>query len=240
MANVNPIRYRSYYYDAETGFYYLQSRYYDPETGRFINADGILGANQDVLSYNLFAYCSNNPISRADPTGAFLLELAVASVAAMTIAVSGMTALSALGVAGAQTAQRQMTRSIQRSWSNHMEMVKKAIGYPSASASAKASEQEKDKAIPKQPKKQAFFTVNPYDFTPKGLVMREFSGTYNGRIIEWRDPVSKAKIFEWNEDFRYGPHYHAMMIGWGEDHMDVHYLPGTPVPEPWNSLYFGG
>ena len=100
MAQINPIRYRSYYYDTETGLYYLQSRYYDPETGRFINADGILGANQDVLSYNLFAYCSNNPISRADPTGAFLLELAVASVAAMTIAVSGMTALSALGGRG--------------------------------------------------------------------------------------------------------------------------------------------
>ncbi|MGN1195544.1 MAG: RHS repeat-associated core domain-containing protein [Acutalibacteraceae bacterium] len=39
-ANVNPFRYRSYYYDVETGFYYLQSRYYDPVTGRFVNADG--------------------------------------------------------------------------------------------------------------------------------------------------------------------------------------------------------
>ena len=38
---INPIRYRGYYYDAETGFYYLQSRYYDPETGRFLNADGL-------------------------------------------------------------------------------------------------------------------------------------------------------------------------------------------------------
>ena len=40
IANVNPYRYRGYYYDIETGLYYLQSRYYDPETGRFINADG--------------------------------------------------------------------------------------------------------------------------------------------------------------------------------------------------------
>lgn len=42
----NPIRYRGYYYDTETGLYYLQSRYYDPHTGRFINADDIafLGA----------------------------------------------------------------------------------------------------------------------------------------------------------------------------------------------------
>lgn len=29
IANINPIRYRGYYYDAETGLYYLQSRYYE-------------------------------------------------------------------------------------------------------------------------------------------------------------------------------------------------------------------
>ena len=49
--------------------YYLQSRYYDPEVGRFLNADGILGANNDMLSYNLFAYCGNNPVNMADETG---------------------------------------------------------------------------------------------------------------------------------------------------------------------------
>ncbi|HBL84814.1 MAG: hypothetical protein A2Y17_01510 [Clostridiales bacterium GWF2_38_85] len=59
---INPFRYRSYYYDSETGFYYLNSRYYDPQVGRFINADGLLGANQDLAGYNLFAYCSNNPV----------------------------------------------------------------------------------------------------------------------------------------------------------------------------------
>ena len=40
IGQINPIRYRGYYYDNETGFYFLQSRYYDPETGRFLNADG--------------------------------------------------------------------------------------------------------------------------------------------------------------------------------------------------------
>ena len=69
IANINPIRYRGYYYDRESGLYYLQSRYYDPVTGRFVNADAILGANGDMLSYNLFAYCGDNPIMRADPTG---------------------------------------------------------------------------------------------------------------------------------------------------------------------------
>ena len=65
----NPFRYRGYYYDTETGFYYLQTRYYDPEVGRFINADGIVGANGGVLGYNMFAYCNNNPVMGYDPSG---------------------------------------------------------------------------------------------------------------------------------------------------------------------------
>ena len=72
IGQINPIRYRSYYYDTETGFYYLQSRYYDPKVRRFLNADGILGANQDLLSYNLFAYCSNDRVNFCDPTGCYL------------------------------------------------------------------------------------------------------------------------------------------------------------------------
>ena len=69
IAHINPFRYRGYYYDTETGLYYLNSRYYDPQTGRFLNADALLGANGDILSYNLFAYCSNNPVMYSDPTG---------------------------------------------------------------------------------------------------------------------------------------------------------------------------
>lgn len=66
---VNPFRYREYYYDNETGLYYLNSRYYNPIWGRFLNADGIIGANQDAIGYNLYAYCSNNPINHCDLTG---------------------------------------------------------------------------------------------------------------------------------------------------------------------------
>jgi RHS repeat-associated protein len=67
----NPLRYRGYIYDTETGFYYLQSRYYDPAIGRFINPDGTeyLGANGDLVSFNLYAYCSNNPVNGLDPCG---------------------------------------------------------------------------------------------------------------------------------------------------------------------------
>ena len=70
--------------------------------------------------------------------------------------------------------------------------------------------------------------------------MKEFPGTKNGRIIEWRDPISQAKIFEWNEDFKMGPHYHAMLIEWDGKHDKIHYTAGTIVPEPLQSTYFGG
>ena len=68
----NPFRYRGYVYDEETGFYYVSSRYYDPEIGRFINADDIAYLGMGGLtSYNLFAYCGNNPVMGYDPYGTF-------------------------------------------------------------------------------------------------------------------------------------------------------------------------
>ena len=72
----NPFRYRGYYYDNESGFYYLQSRYYDPATGRFLNADdtAYIGASGTILGYSLFAYCENNPVSYMDSTGNWLLQ----------------------------------------------------------------------------------------------------------------------------------------------------------------------
>lgn len=71
VANVNPFRYRSYYYDTETGFYYLNSRYYDPRVGRFINTDvpEMMLLSDNILGTNLFAYCNNNPVNYSDTTG---------------------------------------------------------------------------------------------------------------------------------------------------------------------------
>ena len=69
LAEKNPLRYRGYYYDSETGFYYLQSRYYDPATRRFVNADSYAGTGQGLLGYNMFAYCNNNPIMYRDSSG---------------------------------------------------------------------------------------------------------------------------------------------------------------------------
>ena len=69
VADLNPLRYRGYYYDSETKFYYLQSRYYDPALGRFINADSYASTGQGFLGYNMFAYCNNNPVNSEDQNG---------------------------------------------------------------------------------------------------------------------------------------------------------------------------
>ena len=69
LAEINPLRYRGYYYDSETGFYYLQSRYYDPENHRFINADTKASTGQGFVGTNAFVYANNNPILLADDGG---------------------------------------------------------------------------------------------------------------------------------------------------------------------------
>lgn len=72
LAELNPMLYRSYYCDRESGIYYLQSRYYLPDFGRFFNADLPEYAKLQKADYagtNLFAYCNNDPVNNSDPTG---------------------------------------------------------------------------------------------------------------------------------------------------------------------------
>ena len=59
----NPVRYRGYYYDEETGLYYLNTRYYDSEVKRFLNRDMLDNET------NLYQYCYNNPVLYSDESG---------------------------------------------------------------------------------------------------------------------------------------------------------------------------
>ena len=89
LADINPLRYRGYYYDSETGFYYLQSRYYDPEIGRFINADSYASTDATgLLSTNMFAYCENDPVNRSDPSGELFGTISGLIVGGLTGALS--------------------------------------------------------------------------------------------------------------------------------------------------------
>ena len=95
----NPIRYRGYYYDTETGLYYLGSRYYDPVVRRFINADAadfVLENPYGLTDKNMFAYCDNDPVDRADDGGELWGEI-LTGIAV----VAGLTAVAAVAVATA-------------------------------------------------------------------------------------------------------------------------------------------
>ncbi len=89
IGNINPIRYRGYYYDTDTGLYYLNARYYDPETGRFISADSTQYLEPNAINgLNLYAYCANNPVMNVDPSGQWLLSILIAGL--IGAAISGV------------------------------------------------------------------------------------------------------------------------------------------------------
>ena len=89
MADVNPLRYRGYFYDNETGLYYLKSRYYDPEVGRFINPDAYASTGQGILGTNMFTYCRNNPVNLYDPSGTSAAALIAIALVMIAAALSG-------------------------------------------------------------------------------------------------------------------------------------------------------
>ena len=98
IANLNPLRYRGYYYDAETGFYYLQSRYYDPAICRFINADTFATTDANgLLSANMFAYCENNPVGNSDSEGEFPIQVVAAAVSGVVNLATSWASAKATG-----------------------------------------------------------------------------------------------------------------------------------------------
>ena len=101
LAVNNPFRYRGYYYDVESGLYYLNSRYYDPQTGRFINAEpnvdyGKFDEGAGLNGYNVFAYCANNPVMFKDDSGEFVISISIGIGSLLTWATYGIA--TAVGV----------------------------------------------------------------------------------------------------------------------------------------------
>ena len=93
LAESNPIRYRSYYYDDDTGLYYLNARYYNPKLRRFISPDN--SAYLDTGSpqgLNLYTYCGNDPVSHSDPSGRVWLGALIAG-AVIGFAISAGTSV---------------------------------------------------------------------------------------------------------------------------------------------------
>ena len=107
IGQINPFRYRSYYYDNETGLYYLNSRYYDPETYRFLNADAAIGEIGEIQGTNMFVYAFNSPLIFSDCTGnwpklstiftAVAVVATVVAVAAVCVATAGLASVAVVG-----------------------------------------------------------------------------------------------------------------------------------------------
>ena len=241
IANINPFRYRGYYYDTETGFYYVSSRYYDPEIGRWINADGYVSTGQGVLGNNMFAYCGNNPVNRVDHTGQFwsgIWEFAKTAFAEIGKTMGVMSPAYA-GCGGAAVADGPLPFGDIVAAAGAALLTVGAIGYgiyqaaraPAISVS-KVKEKSKDIVIPKEPDNPVIFPVDPNTFNPVGLVKVPRAGTKNGAFISWMDPLTNTEVFRWDENPNYsnGPHYHIHGTG--------HYYPGMIVPEPYATMYF--
>ncbi len=104
IGNLNPFRYRGYYYDVETGLYFLKTRYYDPEVGRFITIDDISYLDPETINgLNLYAYCANNPVMNVDENGTkwwkkllnfFGAVLIVAAITAAVVLTAGGAAIA--------------------------------------------------------------------------------------------------------------------------------------------------
>jgi len=90
IGNINPFRYRSYYYDTETKLYYLNSRYYNPEWGRFLNLDSYGGQVGKLLSHNGYIYVYNNSINQFDIDGNFAISLSGAGAIYGAAILAGM------------------------------------------------------------------------------------------------------------------------------------------------------
>ena len=70
LGNINPFRYKGYYYDNDIEMYYCKSRFYVPSWHRWLNSDNISYLEpKNITSLNLFTYCNNNPVMYVDENG---------------------------------------------------------------------------------------------------------------------------------------------------------------------------
>ena len=113
VGNINPFRYRGYYYDVETKLYYLQSRYYDPAVGRFLNADGLEYLDPESIGgLNLYAYCNCNPVMYVDPDGTTWWKWVIGAVAVATLVAATILTFGAAGPAAATVGSAMLAGGI--------------------------------------------------------------------------------------------------------------------------------
>ena len=271
-ADDNAFRYCGEYFDAETGTIYLRARYYDPSMGRFISRDSYAGKIKEPLSLNLYTYCENNPILYMDSSGhnpaipyfGYLL-LGAISICALTISAQVVSNPQT------RQSLTDASNSIKSNLFNSLNTIKSATQIPEMDGKtsntkskfstaydstanpylskwsdsfekAKENVKEKDITITSNKKKYdpVIFPENPDDFNPVGMQKYPYP-TPNGMIYKW-GYCKQTAIFEWDEDYKNGSHYHCMMPEWNNKHdesEESHFKAGMVMPEPWASMYRG-
>jgi RHS repeat-associated protein len=73
----NKVWYTSRHQDEDSGLVYMGARYYDPALGRFLSVDSVGFSEQNVHSFNRYAYANNNPYRFKDPDGRLALPVVV-------------------------------------------------------------------------------------------------------------------------------------------------------------------
>ena len=219
VGNLNGLRYRGYYYDNETGHYYLQSRYYCSEFSRFINADNanFIGATASELSINLFAYCENNTVNNHDLSGKSITIIICGvafSAAEIAVIIGGVTFVICYCCdkkfrktvdEAVEFVLIESVKSVKRVMElfNVSKAVAKTIIKIAATESVKKNFQLKEKKRTKIPNKlkdgDKIKTPTDYgdEFTYK-------NGTYTHKKTGWKVKKSKDKHYG-EEHWHYSP-----------------------------------
>ena len=190
-ARYNPLRYRGYYYDIETGFYYLNSRYYDPNVGRFLNSDSqIAGVGGDIRGYNLFSYCMNDPVNLRDSNGNWPRWITAAVAVAATV-VAVVAVVSAPVVAGVAVAVAVVSTVAYVAQSHHFDKRKeKNVDLPSTPQEAKDAGWLGPDTTPKGPAADCHQYTSPDKSNVKYVSPdghREVIYNSNGIVFDSRD-----------------------------------------------------
>ena len=239
---INPIRYRGYYYDSETGFYYLKSRYYDPAIGRFISADSLILVGGSSSSLNLFAYCGNNPVNRVDYGGNFFAELwDFAQAAASEIGKAiGVMSPAYAGCGGVAVADGPLPFGDIAAISGAALITVGAIGYgiyqaatapaPIAIPEIKLEVKEKDGVLPGKPRKGlTYYHVT----TPENVAAIMSTGVMKGSIWEG------GHVFAWTKKpnsyaiKNSGAHFGTII----SFKTNAHFIPDKGITDPAVSKY---
>ena len=140
LANYNPIRYRGYYWDSETGWYFLNARYYSPEWRRFISPDDTAYLNpENANGLNLYCYCNNDPENYADPSGHFPITTILLTAFTCGLIAASTNAIGQVVFDGATLGTMEWERVVIAGASGFLAGLIPGTGFASLAAQALVS-----------------------------------------------------------------------------------------------------